>query len=101
MGSRDFEFSRHTQERALERQGHKCGSCGTHISAIGEAGRATHAYGESAQAHHIQHHKHGGDDSLANCIVLCWSCHYSAHEGGNYRHGRVDGTPSDYPYYHG
>lgn len=100
MGSRLHEFSTHTKEAALSRQGNLCGSCGTGISALGDAGRAEHKYGEGAQAHHIKHHKHGGDDAEYNCVILCWSCHYSVHEGGRYRTGSVDGKPSDYPHFH-
>ena len=68
---------------------------------LGDAGRAEHRFGEGAQAHHIKHHKHGGDDSESNCVILCWSCHYSVHEGGRYRTGSVDGKPSDYLHYYG
>jgi 5-methylcytosine-specific restriction endonuclease McrA len=67
--------------------------------ALGEAGRANHQYGEGAQAHHIEHIKFGGTDLAENCVVLCWPCHYSAHEGGNYRHGTVVGRKRDYPYF--
>src|SRR2546422_2669898 len=31
---------------------------------------------------HIQHVKVGGSDSVDNCVIICQSCHYSAHEGG-------------------
>ena len=33
--------------------------------------------------------------------MLCWSCHYSVHEGGNYRHGTVIGEPDDFPHFNG
>ena len=99
MGSRKEELSRKTQELALRRQSGLCGSCGSLISAIGKAGQAAHKFGESAQAHHIKHVKFGGTNDLANCVVLCSSCHYSAHEGGNYRFGTIVGTPNDFPYY--
>lgn len=99
--SRPNEFSRATQELALVRQGHLCASCGTPIFGLGDAGRASHAYGEGAQAHHIRHVKFGGTDSVDNCVVICQSCHYSAHEGGNYRYGTVIGERSDFPYFNG
>ncbi len=95
------EFSRATQQKALERQKNLCASCGTPIHAVGEAGRAQHRFGESAQAHHIVHAKFGGSNELDNCVVLCEACHYSAHEGGNYRFGTVIGTQSDFPYFDG
>jgi 5-methylcytosine-specific restriction endonuclease McrA len=95
------EFTRRTQEQALLRQKHLCASCGTPIAEIGEAGRASHRFGESAQAHHIKHAKFGGTNHLDNCVVICWSCHYSVHEGGNYRFGTVVGTVDDFPHYHG
>jgi 5-methylcytosine-specific restriction endonuclease McrA len=101
MGSRQNEFSRFTQEAALERQQHLCASCGTKIDQLGLAGAATHEYGESAQAHHMRPIRAGGTSHVSNCIVLCQACHYSAHEGGNYRHGTVIGAERDYPYYRG
>lgn len=88
-------------QRALARQKHHCASCGTYISCLGEKGRAEHRYGEGAQAHHVQHIKFKGSNSVNNCVILCWSCHYSAHEGGNYRFGTVVGRKSDYPHFHG
>jgi hypothetical protein len=36
-----------------------------------------------------------------NCAILCHSCHYSAHEGGNFRFGQIVGTAKDYPYLRG
>jgi 5-methylcytosine-specific restriction endonuclease McrA len=99
--SRPNEFTRLTQQRALERQRFRCASCGEQISALGEAGRADHQFGEGAQAHHVQHVSRGGSDSLANCVIVCQSCHYSAHEGGNYRFGTVVGRESDFAYFRG
>ena len=99
--SRPNEFSRPTQQMALARQKHRCASCGTRITALGEAGRAAHRFGEGAQAHHVRHVKLGGTDAAHNCVILCGSCHYSAHEGGNYRFGTVVGRQSDYPHFNG
>lgn len=99
--SRPNEFPVATQQLALMRQKYRCASCGTPISHLGDAGRGNHSYGEGAQAHHVLHVKFGGTASLSNCVVICWSCHYSAHEGGNYRWGTVIGKESDYPYFRG
>jgi len=49
----------------------------------------------------MRHVKFGGTDSLDNCVILCQSCHYSVHEGGNYRFGIVEGSQSDYPHFYG
>lgn len=94
-------FSRRTQESALARQKGRCASCGTPISALGNAGRADHAYGEGAQAHHMMHVKRGGLGTVDNCVILCTSCHYGAHEGGSYRTGTVVSDASDYPHFRG
>jgi len=101
MGNRQQGFTRKTQESALLRQQNLCASCGTPILQIGDAGQAEHKFGESAQAHHIKHTKFGGTSQLDNCVVICQSCHYSVHEGGNYRFGTVVGTANDFPYYLG
>jgi 5-methylcytosine-specific restriction endonuclease McrA len=94
-------FSRKSQELALERQQNLCAACGTPIRAIGKAGRLQHKFGEGAQAHHINPAKFGGTDKVANCVVICDACHYSVHEGGNYRFGTVAGTSDDFPHYSG
>jgi 5-methylcytosine-specific restriction endonuclease McrA len=95
------EFSRSTQQAALERQKHRCASCGTLIAQLGNAGIARHRFGEGAQAHHIRHVKLGGTNSVSNCVIICLSCHYSAHEGGNFRFGMVGGGEQDYPHFYG
>ena len=99
--TRPNEFSDTTQRRALARQRNRCASCGEHISRLGNAGQADHKYGEGAIAHHLRHIKFSGSDAVNNCVILCWSCHYSAHEGGNYRFGTVVGRESDYPHFRG
>jgi hypothetical protein len=99
--NRPADFTPAIQRLALARQQNLCGSCGTFIRSLGNAGREDHEFGEGGQAHHIRHVKSGGLGDLGNCVVICQSCHYSAHEGGNYRHGTVVGTPSDFPYYKG
>jgi len=99
--ARDNEFSETTKIAALERQKFRCASCGTGISALGDAGQATHDFGEGAHAHHMRHVKQGGTSGVENCVILCWSCHYSAHEGGNYRHGQIDSSAADYEFFNG
>ena len=98
---RPNEFSESTQRLALVRQRHRCASCGAAIVRLGNAGKQDHRYGEGAQAHHVRHIKYGGTSALHNCVILCQSCHYSAHEGGNYRFGTVIGHESDYPHFRG
>lgn len=98
---RPNEFSQSTRQLALVRQRFRCASCGTQISNLAEEGRSKHRFGEVAHAHHVRHIKFGGSDSVDNCVVLCQACHYSAHEGGNYRFGTVVGSDSDYPHLRG
>jgi 5-methylcytosine-specific restriction endonuclease McrA len=99
---RKNEFSLAIQLRALARQKNRCASCGTAIFSLGNAGRSKHKYGEGAQAHHRRNVKAGGSASVQNCVILCTSCHYCAHEGGNYRFGTVvTSLVSDYPHFRG
>lgn len=95
-----IKFSNLTKHAALERQSFKCASCGEEILALGESGQTNHRFGERADAHHMKHKKFGGTGEIDNCVVLCWSCHYSAHEGGNYKKGKVIGTDRDFPYFY-
>ncbi len=99
--SRPNELSKTTQLAALWRQRFRCGSCGAAISDLGDAGRTSHDFGEGVDAHHVRHVQQEGDASVENCVILCWSCHYSAHEGGNYGSKRVKGSSRDYPYFEG
>lgn len=94
-------FAERTKQEALARQQNRCASCGTPIVCLGERGLTEHAYGESAHAHHIRHVKLGGTNAVSNCVILCWSCHYSTHEGGNYRRGSVVGEEADFPHFYG
>jgi 5-methylcytosine-specific restriction endonuclease McrA len=100
MGNRKQEFSSATKQKALERQRSLCASCGTRIFGLDEVAREKHRFGEGARAHHIVHIKFGGTNQIENCVIVCDSCHYSIHEGGNYKHGTVIGTPEDFPHYH-
>lgn len=95
----NLRFSIQTKKNALLRQMNLCGSCGTNIHALGVQGKLKHEFGESAHAHHIRHVKFVGTNTVGNCIILCEACHYIVHEGGNYRHGTVIGTPKDFLYY--
>jgi len=99
--NRTQDFSSPTKRLALARQKNRCGSCGTLIFALGKAGQAKHEAGEISHAHHVKHVKFGGTDRVENCVILCQSCHYSAHEGGNYRYGTVVGRSNDFPHFNG
>jgi hypothetical protein len=78
-------FPTRIQSDALKRQKKICACCGTKITGIGEAGRRGHEFGEGAKAHHVIPHKLNGPLTLENCVIICGSCHYSAHVGGNWR----------------
>jgi 5-methylcytosine-specific restriction endonuclease McrA len=88
-------------KQALARQKFRCASCGTTITSLGEPGRAGHKFGEIVHAHHMKPVKGGGLATLDNCVILCQACHYSAHEGGNYRFGAVVATKADFPHFKG
>jgi 5-methylcytosine-specific restriction endonuclease McrA len=96
------EFSSKTIKAALKRQDSRCASCGTRIFRLGRDPGA-HAFGECAEGHHIRHAKAGGNSSAENCVVICKSCHYSAHGGGDFRDNSepMQGKPQDFPYYGG
>jgi 5-methylcytosine-specific restriction endonuclease McrA len=95
------EFSTTTKEQAFARQKNRCGSCGASINKLGFDSILRNKYGERAEAHHIEHIKYGGLSSVENCVIICQSCHYSLHEGGNYRYGTVIGKKKDYSYFKG
>ncbi|MEK7778634.1 MAG: HNH endonuclease signature motif containing protein [Pseudomonadota bacterium] len=95
------EFTVATQQFALHRQQFCCALCRTFITKLGEMGRLQHKYSEIAHAHHILHAKYGGTNTADNCVILCQSCHYSIHEGGNYRYGTVICHRKDFPYFYG
>lgn len=100
--SRPNEFSPQVKEEALRRQKNTCGSCGKRISQLGREGAESHRYGEIGHAHHLRHAtNHGGSSSVENCVILCQSCHYCAHEGGNYRSGAVIAEEKDFPFFRG
>lgn len=99
--SRRAEFGARVKEAALQRQKHCCASCGEQISTTKSGGASTHKYGEPAHAHHIVHAQQGGSNQPENCVILCWSCHYCAHEGGNFKSKDVMATKADFPHYDG
>ena len=99
--SRPQDFDQDTKVAALLRQKFRCASCGTKILWIGKVGRAGHKYGERAHAHHRKPIKMGGTNFIGNCVIICESCHYSVHEGGNYRYGKVYGRKKDFAYLNG
>jgi 5-methylcytosine-specific restriction endonuclease McrA len=101
MVDRRQRFSRKTQELALLRQQNLCASCGLPLFVFDETDEKPRASLAGHHAHHIKHVKFGGTNHIDNCVVLCQSCHYSVHEGGNYRRGTVIGTPDDFPHYRG
>lgn len=99
--SRAQDFPVSVQKAALRRQGFRCGLCGARIDALGKDGQLSNEFGEAGQAHHVLHVKFGGTKDLANCVVICSSCHFCVYEGGNYRHGIVQGAAQDFPYWDG
>jgi 5-methylcytosine-specific restriction endonuclease McrA len=87
---------------ALARQQHRCASCETPIVALGRRPEL-HLFGEWGEAHHVRHARAGGDASFENCVIICRSCHYSAHAGGDYRDNseQMQGSVADFPNYYG
>jgi hypothetical protein len=85
MPTAHVSFPPSIQNQALARQRFRCAACGTSIIAIGQAGQAAHPFGEPAEGHHVIPHKMGGPISVENCVVICRSCHLSAHQGGQWR----------------
>ncbi len=83
MGSRgDKEFSHETMRAAFKRQNKYCASCGIRLWDLGREGEKWHRFGEYAEAHHVRPVKAGGTAEAANCVIVCRSCHISAHKGG-------------------
>ena len=97
----ESEFTAQIKMQAWSRQDFLGGSCGELIVPFGGKKLVSVAWGESAHAHHRKPVKIGGGGNVENCVILCESCHYSAHEGGNYKHGTVWGRIKDFPYFYG
>ena len=80
MGRRgEKEFSANTIKAAFVRQSGYCASCGIRISKMGNDGAMRHEFGERAEAHHVLPVLAGGTAHVGNCVILCRTCHYSAH----------------------
>ena len=77
-------FPKAMQRQALARQRFRCASCGTAVFATGKQGADAHRFGEGAEGHHVIPHKAEGPITVENCVVLCRSCHLSAHQGGRF-----------------
>jgi len=77
-------FSDETKKKALERQGKLCASCGLKIVGLGGSAQSDHQFGEWSEGHHMVPAKAGGSNDLENCVMLCRSCHVSAHAGGSW-----------------
>jgi hypothetical protein len=99
------EFSSKTKEAALKRQDNRCASCGVWIRKPERGGIGwVPVFGEWTRAHHVVPAVSGGDASVANCVIICQACHYSAHGGGAYKKSKaiwMKGRSSDYPRYNG
>jgi hypothetical protein len=85
MADNHQPFPRHVQVTAWARQKSRCVMCGTHLVTIGAAGQAGHRFGERTEGLHVIPHQMGGPATVENCVVLCRSCHLSAHQGGRWR----------------
>ena len=101
MTTRPNEFATSTKMQDLARQNFQCASCGSLIVPFGGGKLESVAWGESAHAHHRRPIRCGGKATVHNCVILCESCHFSAHEGGNYAKGTVVGQVEDYPFFFG
>jgi len=99
--TRANNFSDATKRAALARQQFRCALCGSRISDLGHAAQEENEFGEGAHAHHMLPVKKGGSSGVDNCVILCWSCHYHVHEGGNYQRGLVITEACDYDYFNG
>ena len=97
------EFTKYTKQGGLSRQRFKCGSCGERITTLQQIGKQSHRFGEGAHAHHMKPCQHGGTNMLSNCVILCESCHYSVHAGGNYKNRAfyLISSATDYKYFNG
>jgi 5-methylcytosine-specific restriction endonuclease McrA len=60
-----MRFSDTVKKKAWDRQKGRCGMCGTRIFSRGQDG----------QAHHIEASSFGGQDTVDNCVYLCYDCH--------------------------
>lgn len=106
-------FTTGMQQSALARQDFRCASCGTPVWGLGHSAREFHEFGEQAEAHHLIPHKKRGPNIVANCVIVCRSCHINAHQGGLWRDvsiyddlkmpmsEKIATVAKEYPYYGG
>jgi predicted restriction endonuclease len=66
---REGDFSRQTKRAAIERQKGLCAFCGLGLETPWSNGEYR------GYAHHLRPLHHGGSDTLANCVYLCWAHH--------------------------
>jgi len=67
--ARKNDFSYKTKRITIERQKGKCAFCGFSLDTPWTNGEY------KGFAHHLIPIKHGGSDSLENCVYLCWGHH--------------------------
>lgn len=79
-------FSRITQNFAAERQQFKCGFCGKR--------------NQYFEFHHVMSHFASKDDSVDNCVMLCYDCHREEAHVDGYTRGYVLDR-SEYKYFNG
>ena len=111
----DYEFTDDVKMAALKRQGYLCAMCGSRIWRLGKNAKETHRFREASEAHHMLTVGKGramvinGEytkeemkirlTKASNCVILCWSCHYTAHEG-NFLRGDLLSTKDDYEFFY-
>ena len=66
---RKGDFTNKTKKAAIQRQGGLCAFCGVQVQTPWSRGEY------SGNAHHLKPLHHGGDDTLKNCVYLCWGDH--------------------------
>ena len=67
--AREGDFTNKTKKDAVKRQGGLCAFCGVFLQTPWSLGEFV------GNAHHLKPLKHGGDDSLENCVYLCLGDH--------------------------
>lgn len=56
------------RQAVIDRSGGICDLCGCHYTVA------------TQHVHHRKLRSRGGDDSMANLVAVCWSCHFSIHQ---------------------
>ena|SRR5690606_17617066 len=72
-----YEFSKGVKHEALQRCGNKCERCGKHKKEVGKL-YAHHKLAISIAIHYYPEISASVIKSLANCEILCDSCHKKA-----------------------